>query len=162
MKVNLFRPTFPALALALASLWPTGAWAGPDTVTVSQTDTRQQTVVPFQKRLADKVLIACGVGEPALVYAAPGYLEITGPASMMTYRRPAPLHPRRVTRPVETGEKPTATPGGSHRTGAVPGGESRAFARASCSGPGPGPRRSRAGPFARIRRRQSCRPEPHG
>ncbi len=118
MKVNLFRPTFLALALALASLWPMGAWAGPDTVTVTRTDTRQQTVVPFQKRLADKVLIACGVGEPALVYVAPGYLEITSPASMMTYRRPAPLHPRHITRPVETGEKPTATPAGA--TGPAP------------------------------------------
>ena len=77
---------------------------------VTRTDVRQQTVTPLRQRLAAKVLIACGVVVPLPVDGPPGYLEIAGPASMMVYRRPAPLHPRRVTRLDQPEEKPVTSP----------------------------------------------------
>ncbi len=110
MKVNFLHSSFPTLTFVLASLLPAVALAGPDTVYTTRTEVRQQTVVPLHKKLADKVLIACGVVEPAPVYVAPGYLEITGPTSMMVYRRPAPLSPRHVTPSTEGEQKPTAAP----------------------------------------------------
>ncbi len=110
MKVNLSRPSFPVLALVVALGLPSAVQAGPDTVSVTQVDVRQQTVVPWHKKLAVQVLAACGVVESAPICVAPGYLETRGPTAMMVYRRPAPLPRRRVTRPEEAEEKPTTVP----------------------------------------------------
>lgn len=112
MIANLFRPVFPTLLplLALASCLPDVASAGPDNVSVTRTEVRQQTVVPLHRRLAEKVLIACGFVEPPPVYVAPGYLETTGPGSMMVYRRPAPLPRRHIDRSADREEKPASVP----------------------------------------------------
>ncbi len=92
---------------------PLAALAGPDPVSLTRTDTRQKTVVTWHRTLVDHALIACGVVEPPPVYAAPGYLETTGPQPMLVYRAPGPMRPRRVAAANDAVEKSIAAPAAS-------------------------------------------------